>query len=373
MNYTPLLHQLHPSLNQVVQPINLGINQTPIENLVHFQKSFNIKSLWMKRDDLNHPIYGGNKIRKLEYLLAQANQHKKITTFGYTGSNHCVATSFFAKQLKIPCQAILLHQANSYYLRENLMWHARLGTTLLRPKELLRIKNSNPWSSIKRHYHGEEGTLYIPPGGTNHLSTLGFINAAFELKIQLEKENIPEPDHIYVPCGTIGTFLGLIIGCRLAGMKTQVIGTRVVSKSLVTSRVILNHLQSFNEVGKKWGLPDLTWTRAHYRVHQDSFGKAYGKFFPSSSHLVEQLYDSEQILLEGCYTGKNLNAIKLDSDLDLLANKNVMIWNTFHQHTPCLLDSQGQAPMDLSVLPKSFHKYFQRPVQAGDFNPFYKA
>lgn len=89
--------------------------------------------------------------------------------------------------------------------------------------------------------------LYIPAGGTTPISTLGYVNAVFELKEQIEREEMPKPDYIFVPAGTGGTMAGLIIGRVLSGLDTETIGLNVSTK-LIINRFMVSRLvnKTFN-------------------------------------------------------------------------------------------------------------------------------
>jgi 1-aminocyclopropane-1-carboxylate deaminase/D-cysteine desulfhydrase-like pyridoxal-dependent ACC family enzyme len=101
----------------------LGELPTPVQQLSKLGKVIGTDQLYIKQDSLSGTPYGGNKVRKLEFLfgLALKNKVPEVMTFGCIGSNHALATAIYAKQLGIKCISILLPQPISYNLRKNIL------------------------------------------------------------------------------------------------------------------------------------------------------------------------------------------------------------------------------------------------------------
>lgn len=103
----PILFREYPELEKKLAWIALGSFPTPVQQLQHL----GYENLWIKRDDLSSPIYGGNKIRKLEFIPGHVNKKRKtakVITFGGIGTNHGLATAIFCDKLNIPCKLLLL-------------------------------------------------------------------------------------------------------------------------------------------------------------------------------------------------------------------------------------------------------------------------
>jgi D-cysteine desulfhydrase len=98
-----------PGLEKYLPLEPLGEFPTPVHRVTDLERALGIDRLWIKRDDISAKTYGGNKIRKLEFLLAAAKETNcdTVITFGGFGSNHALATSIYAKQLGLNCVAIL--------------------------------------------------------------------------------------------------------------------------------------------------------------------------------------------------------------------------------------------------------------------------
>ena len=118
----PLFEQ-YPLLNEKIPYVPLGEFPTPIKHLRQLGNKLGTDSLYLKHDGLSSQIYGGNKVRKLEFLLGDALRQgaKEILTFGFVGSNHALATAVYAQRLALKSISILLAQPNAQYVRRNLL------------------------------------------------------------------------------------------------------------------------------------------------------------------------------------------------------------------------------------------------------------
>ena len=119
----PILFEKFPDLEANIPWIKLAPLRTPLINLTHLQEMLGLDSLWLKQDNLTSPIYGGNKTRKLEFLLADALEKgcTKVMTVGGIGSNHCVANAAFCNELNLKPISALIDQPITTYVRNNLL------------------------------------------------------------------------------------------------------------------------------------------------------------------------------------------------------------------------------------------------------------
>ena len=224
------IFEQYPLLKERIPYVQLGEFPTPIKHLRHLGKEIGTDSLYLKHDGLSGLIYGGNKIRKLEFLLGDAlgKGAKEVLTFGFAGSNHALATAVYAQKLGLKSISILLTQPNAQYVRRNLLLshvygaeihHFKNKMTAYIPTTLMLL-----WKRLKQGAF----PYIIGPGGSTPLGTIGYVNAGFELKEQIASGLMPEPDKIYLPLGTMGTAVGLTIGLKAAELKTRVVLVRVV-------------------------------------------------------------------------------------------------------------------------------------------------
>ena len=222
------LNPLHwkSELETKVRRVPLGTFPTPVHKLEHL----GIDNLWIKRDDLSSTVYGGNKVRKLEFILGDTQQKKKkqLITMGGIGTNHGLATAIFCKQLNIDCALLLFWQPVTKNVQQNLRLFQKYNAKL--------FYNRSIWKTIFAFYLFKRlrypAAYFLDAGGSNTLGTIGVVNAVFELKEQIDNGEIPEPGAIICPAATCGTLAGLALGVQLAGLKSEIIGIRVTFSHL---------------------------------------------------------------------------------------------------------------------------------------------
>jgi len=209
--------------------LSLGAYPTPVQLLEPLSTSKT--ALWIKRDDLSHATYGGNKVRKLDKLLheAQARGKKRVVTLGPVGSHHVLATGVFAKSFALEAEAVLIAQPRTPHVLDMLRAHHAQGIQLFPARShaeaaLLLAK------SIAR------GAYYIPVGGSNALGATGFVAAASELAEQVRAGQLPEPDLIVVALGSGGTVAGLLAGLARESLRTRILAVTVAEPAWLVER-----------------------------------------------------------------------------------------------------------------------------------------
>ena len=343
------IFESYKELDKKLPIVNLADLPTPVETFnIGASHLRNFNNLWIKRDDLTNTLYGGNKVRKLEFILADAKKKNKntITTFGATGTNHGVATSIFAQQHGLRSKIYLFDQPVTNTVKNNLKLMAKHNAQLIHKGSLLNTALAYYASQV---FRGKQ--YHLPPGGSNIMGCLSFVNAAFELKQQIEQGLLPEPNHIICPVGSSGTLAGLALGCQLAGLKSKVIGIRVAPSHLgiipicttetVTS--LMNktyaHLRSLDK-----SIPKISLNKIH--LDDDYYGEGYG-FSTEEGDQAITAFEKRGIKLESTYTAKAAAAaIKLcctDS------NTSVLYWHTFNS---AKMDNE-LSTVQLNSLPKS--------------------
>lgn len=357
-----------PALKEGLPYAALGDLPTPVQRMrgLEYALGADAPTLFMKRDDLSSPLYGGNKVRKLEFVLARARQagYSSVLTFGAAGSNHALATALFARQLGLGCISVLVPQPNAMYVRSNLLMHFKAGAEL-------RHYGGMPGAAVGsiaallRHWRRTKRFPYlIPPGGSSPLGVLGFVNAGVELREQVAAGLMPEPDLIYVASGTMGTAVGLALGLRAAGLRSQVMAVRVTD-ALFTS--IRRARRLFNAANRLLcqaapDFPQCAFPLDSFQFRHEFFGKAYAFYTEEGMRAVRLLRETEDLAIEGTYTGKTLAALLADADSRKLRGKTVLFWNTYNARD----FSADIAGMDYHTLPPAFHRYFEDAVQPLD-------
>lgn len=202
--------------------MTFGRYPTPVQQLAPFSTART--SLWIKRDDLTHPLYGGNKVRKLERLLDDAEKRgaEEIVTVGAAGSNHVLTTGVFARERGMRVTAILVPQPRSAHVVDNLRAALAQGVRVVPAA-------SRASAAVKLAARVAGGAYYIPAGGSNPLGVSGFVDAGLELAAQVRAGELPAPELIVVALGSGGTVAGLLAGVARAGLATRVLGVTVAA------------------------------------------------------------------------------------------------------------------------------------------------
>jgi len=361
----PLFKQ-YPILKDVIPHQSLGLFPTPVEPCERLGKELGIQNLFIKRDDLSGEIYGGNKVRKLEFLLADAlSRHaKEVLTFGCVGSNHATATAVYANRLGLKSALVLLPQPKTRAARTNLLMDHLNGARLYfcsHEEEVSRLVAEVMEKSAAEH--GMKPTV-IPVGGSSPVGALGFVNAAFELGEQIRSGEVNEPDVIYVAIGTMGSTVGLQIGLALQKLKTQVIPIRIVPENFANpqdmQRLFTDTLTLLKdkgvEVEKAEGAID------KLVIRDDFYGSEYALFTQEGVEAMRLANQLAGLKLDGTYTGKALAALIADGRKGELKNKDVLFWNTYNSRNlqPHVIS------LDYHKLPQDFYSYFEETAQPLD-------
>jgi D-cysteine desulfhydrase len=355
-----------PNLSGKIPYTPLGSFPTPVEKIDTGGVLSGIGSLYVKRDDMSGPLYGGNKVRKLEFLLGEAlaKGAESVLTFGFSGSNHALATAFYAKSAGLKCISVLMPQPISHHVRHNLLLQILSGAelhycgnyALTLPRAIVQLLSEKSKTG--------KFPMIIPPGGSTPSGALGFVSAAFELKEQVESGLLPEPDYLYVTLGTAGTAAGLTLGLKMAGMKTKVISVLVVDELWMNQKNYMKSAESAQKYLRSIDptIPAVNLKPDDFVVRTEFFGREYGLFTQEGQEAVSIMKQLSGINLDGTYTGKTFAAIVHDSRAGRLEGKNVLYWNTLSSKD----FSKEESKIDYRELPKQFHKVFTEDVQELD-------
>jgi 1-aminocyclopropane-1-carboxylate deaminase/D-cysteine desulfhydrase-like pyridoxal-dependent ACC family enzyme len=293
-----------------------------------------IGPVWVKRDDVTSPAYGGNKVRKLDFLLgdALARGAKSVLTFGAYGSNHALATAVHCRALGLEPHVVLSPQEPGPYAPATLLAHAGLGT-VLHLADGWDGKRAAVQAMRDLEKRDGVGPYVIPMGGTNDLGAVGYVNAALEVVDQIAAPiaQLVPPDAVYCAAGTLSTAIGLAIGFAAAGMATRVEAIRVtplevaneaIARELTASTIAL--LRMLDSSFPLLGYDDLAFTLRH-----DHFEPGYGVVTPQTEQAVA-LAEQTGLHLETTYTGKAFAAMLDDARKGRLhPDEHVLFWDTY--------------------------------------------
>lgn len=311
---------------------------TPVDLHDALAGELGARSLWIKRDDISGEKHGGNKLRKLEFLLAEAlaGGYRGVLTYGAVGSNHILSTSLFARSLGLLCCGIVRPQPPTPYVEATLRYHLRLGT------RLETAANREETERKRRELLAETGAWYeIPLGGSSVLGSLGYVCGALELAEQVQEGLCPAPDLIYLPCGSSGSTVGLDLGLSLAELPTRIVAARVVSSDMTSmSRIEALARQLRPLLDGICPVPDgEPLDRVEFRA--EFIGPGYALPTEEALHAIALMQQKAATKLEYTYSGKGAAALVSDGRNGRLDGLNVMFWNTYNSRP---------APADLPPL-----------------------
>lgn len=312
------------------------------------------KTIAIKYDNLTAELYGGNKVRKLEYILHRARDRHatRIATFGTVASNHALATALFAAQLNFSCTCFLSHQTKTAKAPQVLNMHLRNGTDIVRfgGPRAARIR------TMRRHLRHKD-TWVVPMGGSSWLGAVGFVNAGLELATQISTGCITPPDRLYVANGTMATAAGLALGLALAGLPTEVQAVRVTHESISNPAAMHRLLHKTAALMRRFdrSIPDDLADRTRLRIRHDFLGGGYARSNARTDRAISIARDELGLTLEATYTGKAMAAMLHDLQQAEFAQSSVLFWNTYNSRP---LPVTADRPDDTSPLPKEFLRYF---------------
>ncbi len=322
------LHDRFPTLRQTLPHLRLGSGPTPVRPLPGL--SDGPAEVWLKDDGaFGDGGWGGNKVRKLEWLIPDALRSGKrtILTFGALGTNWGLATSLYAREHGLAVALALVDQPVDDHVRAQLDRHQASGATLHFTHTKARTIATLPLL-LARHRSGFRLPYVIPAGGSSPVGALGYVEAALEIAAQVSDGVLPEPSHVVVPVGTGGTAAGLLLGFGIAGLRTRVVG------AVVNDQLRLGHGTVMRLAGKAAGLlrdrgadmPDPSG--AALVVTRDWLGAGYGHSTETAEAARTRAAEREGLRLEPVYTAKSLDAVLQMNADDRFGDGPVLFLNT---------------------------------------------
>ncbi len=336
----------------------LTVLPTPVQPLERLSRRSGLPPLWIKRDDMSGPLYGGNKPRKLEWLLgaATARHRRGVITFGGIGTHHGLATAICARDAGLHTVLVLLPQPVTDHVRQCLLLHHAFGAELHLASSVGGIVAESLRRCAGAIARGAPLAV-VPTGGTSARGMVGYVNAAFELAEQVRCGALPEPDAIFVPLGSGGTVAWLALGCRLAGLRSRVVAVLVTDilppSPQRLARLARAALRRLRRVAPE--LPDDPITGADITVVRDHLGGGYGAVTRGGVAAQRLLLEEEGLAVETTYTAKCLAALLELGATPSYRNQTLLFWNTFSS-----VDLSAAVPRlpHWRELPAAFHQFF---------------
>ena len=290
---------------------------TPIKYLANISKALGV-DIYIKRDDLNEIGLGGNKTRKLEYLLGDAKAKKSthILTLGATQSNHARLTATCATMSGFTCELFLKKSVDidsySYNNNGNILLEHILDTTIHRIDDDDHVSEH---IDKRKDQLKKEGLspYYIPVGGSNALGSLGYFDCYFEIQ-QQEKHLKTIFTHLCTATGSGGTHAGLITANKCVESPKQIIGYNVQPEE---NQLKLHTQNISNDLLQMIGCNELCIDKPEIVIKSAYAGCDYGIPEPIHFETIKFLAKHEGVFLDPVYTSKAFTGLLLDIDKGL--------------------------------------------------------
>ena len=285
---------------------------TPVHKLNNLSKKLGA-NIWIKRDDLTGLAFGGNKTRKLEYLITDAKKHnaQHIITAGMSQSNHCRQTAAAARLAGIQCHLVLgLPQRNNGNLLLDNLLHANIHWCEKgeREQKMQTLAQDLPNAYI------------IPYGGSNGIGAYGYVTAMQELQQQTDIT----VDTIVLATSSGGTQAGMVLGAKLHNIPSQILGISVdCTRDEQFEKTMCNIAKQSCA-----NLPqDIALSTQDFHVNYDYLGEGYAILSEAEKKAIALLAENEAIFLDPVYTAKAFAGF-----IDLIHHKklsgNLLFWHT---------------------------------------------
>lgn len=347
----PLLFEALPGLASRVPWLPLASVPTPVE-----AHTVTGRPVLVKRDDLTARPYGGNKVRKLEFLLAEARGRgaNRVITAGAFGSHHALATAVYGPRAGLAVTCVLFPQPLTAHVRDVLGLIVAQGAEVRCTRRMEGIPLA---LRLARWRARAEPASIIPPGGSNPTGALGYVEAGLELAAQIGAGACPEPAGIYVAAGTLGTAAGLAVGLALAGRPIPIHAVRITRPAVTNVRVLRGLVRGILELLRPAAatLPTCDEVLGRVTICHDQIGPGYGRE-TAAAFAATAVFGSAGLKLDVTYTAKTAAAL-----LDERAGaRPPLFWHTLSARHPV---PDGTAP-DPARVPERIRRILGEHDQA---------
>ncbi len=278
---------------------------TPLLKLTRFDVQAGAKTIWIKRDELTGTEVSGNKVRKLEFSLAQALSEgcDTIITCGGVQSNHCRATAVLGARLGLQVHLVLRGERPAT-IDGNLLLDYLAGATVSYVPDKDYHRHAEIAADLQKEYQRKrKKAFFIPIGASDEIGLWGYVAACRELQQDFQDQKI-SPDAIVVATGSGGTQSGLIVGNALFGLNTSIFAFNVCDDAAYFH-------QKFHADAGAWlmryaaSLPaDFAVANLAVNTVDGYVGPGYGKADKEIFDTISLLARTEGIFLDPVYTGK---------------------------------------------------------------------
>lgn len=286
-----------PNLDQLPR-VSLAFLPTPLHEAPNLARALGGPRIFIKRDDMTGLAFGGNKARKLEFLVADALAQgaNVLITTGAAQCNHCRQTAAAARMVGLRCVLVLTPSHHEEF-QGNILLDALLKAEIVRCSAEAQ---SDTLAQVAADERARGNTPYVVPvGGSTGIGAMGYAAMMGELAGQLRALAL-SPAALYFSSGSAGTHAGMFLGKRLINFDLALIG---VSPSRPAARVRAEAAAIANDGARILGI-DVAAGPADFAIDDGFIGPGYGISTPASLEAVRLFAETEGILIDPVYTAK---------------------------------------------------------------------
>ena len=290
--------------------VSLAHLPTPLEAMPRISEALGGPNLWIKRDDCTGLSGGGNKTRKLEFLMADAVEKgaDTIITQGATQSNHARQTTAAAAKLGMECHVLLEDRTGytdpAYVFNGNVLLDQLHGSSIAKRPGDTDMNAAMEDLAMALRDEGKKPYI-IPGGGSNEIGALGYVNCATELMVQANDRNLAI-DHLVHATGSSGTQAGLVLGLEALNSGIPVYGVGVRAPKQKQEEMVFSLAERTADF---MGLKPGVIQREAVVANSDYVGDGYGLPTEPMKEAVKMLAQYEGILLDPVYSGKGFSGL----------------------------------------------------------------
>lgn len=281
---------------------------TPLQKMQRLSQELEC-DIWLKRDDLTDFGMGGNKLRKLEYLLSEAKKQgaTMLMTYGGAQTNHGRLTAAVAAKFGMKCAILCLDDAPQR-VSGNILLDRLMGAEVYVKKSDgtdEAEQNRRFGREIMEKYEAQGEKIYeIPVGGSNPIGALGYYECGNELKKQMDQQGL-QADHVICAAGSLGTYLGLWMGLRGSGYAGDICGVAISPFQEAKEHRLMEY---YEQCCKAYGV-EPTAGREDFHIEKGYVGEGYNSVDEQARKAIYLMASREAVLLDPCYTGKAFGGV----------------------------------------------------------------
>jgi D-cysteine desulfhydrase family pyridoxal phosphate-dependent enzyme len=304
----------HPRVRLITLP-------TPLQPAERLTKELGGPRIFIKRDDATGLAFGGNKSRKLEYLVAEALQRgaTHLITTGAVQSNHVRQTAAAAAAVGLASELVLVGDADADLQGNYLLDRLVGGRTHIIPPGVSSVDTMEELAADLTD--SGHRPYVIPGGGSNGVGALGYVAAMLELNYQLWQADI-DATHLFHATGSCGTQAGIVLGAALHGAGFKVQGIAVSGNAADKLR---RTLEIIAQTADLLGVPNQVH-ESELIVDDSQVGPGYGMATPECLEAIELLARTEGILLDPVYTAKAFAGLIADVRAGRLTTEHTVVF-----------------------------------------------